>query len=318
VFAPFAVSLALIAVFMPAREALWRRLHGAIGPESLVDEDSTGVAAIIPRGGNKWNVLLGGKRLSWLPFGRLHSHLGALPAIIHPAPTDVAIIGLGSGDSAWAAGCRPETRRVTVFELSAKQLGMLHLLATRAPVPQLSRLRNFLQDPRVHVEVRDGRNALFTDDRRYDVVEADALLPTAGYSGNLYSEEFFALCARKLKPGGIVCTWAPTPRVAAGFTRVFPHVLAVEEGRVLFGSKERIPMAREAWRQRLTSGPIVDYLGGRLAREVLEQLRSARRYEPATGETNEDLFPRDEFATPRLADPQGLGSPVSGLRPPAG
>ena len=43
--------------------------------------------------------------------------------------------------------------------------------------------------------------------------------------------EFFAAASRRLKPGGVMCTWAPTPRVAATFRAVFPHVLEAAERR---------------------------------------------------------------------------------------
>ena len=46
---------------------------------------------------------------------------GAMPATVHKAPVDVAVVGLGSGDTAWASAWRPETRSLTVFEISAPQ-----------------------------------------------------------------------------------------------------------------------------------------------------------------------------------------------------
>ena len=91
----------------------------------------------------------------------------------------------------------------------------------------------------------DGRNAIERGERRYDLIEADALWPYTGYSGNLYSEEFFARCARRLAPGGIMCTWAPTPRVYATFPKVFPYVL--DAGAILVGSLEPIRGTGEEW-----------------------------------------------------------------------
>ena len=58
----------------------------------------------------------------------------------------------------------------------------------------------------------DGRHAIQSGADRYDVIEADALRPYHAGSGNLYSLEFFERCGRALKPGGIMCSWAPTPR----------------------------------------------------------------------------------------------------------
>ena len=306
VFAPLGAVLLVLTVVMPDRTALWCRLHGVSNGSAYVDEDPTGVAALIPSGVHRWNVVFGGKRHSWIPFGGVHSHLGAVAALVHPAPTDIAIVGLGSGDTAWAASCREETRSVTIFELSAMQPKLLRRLLGDAEVPKL---RQLLDDPRVRIALKDGRNALASGAELYDVIEADALWPSAAYSGNLYSEQFFALCARKLKPGGLLCTWAPTGRVSAGFARVFPHVVAVAGGSILLGSKERIPLARDLWRESLLEGPVKDYLGASLAHQVLERLRAARRVELATDrEANDDLFPRDEFASPARKRPATVAS----------
>jgi hypothetical protein len=48
-----------------------------------------------------------------------------------------------------------------------------------------------------------------------------------------------------------MCTWAPTPRVHATFSRVFPHVLEAWGGVVLLGSREPLPLYLTAWRSRL-------------------------------------------------------------------
>jgi hypothetical protein len=171
---------------------------------------------------------------------------------------------------------------------------LLHELDRRERFP---RLRAFLQDPRVRVETADGRHALALDASRYDLIEADALWPWSAYSGNLYSVEFFDLCARRLKPGGVVCTWAPTPRIAETFARVFPN--AVDVGGILVGSLDPLPFDVAAWTARARSPEVQDYLGRHAARGLLRSLRGARRLVPARGQSiNRDLNPRDEFASP--------------------
>jgi spermidine synthase len=298
-FAPLAVALVALAVLLPGQRALWLRLHGTTAPASLVDEDATGVAAILPTGSRpEWRVYVGGKSHSWLPFGGIHSALGATPSIVHPDPKDVAIIGLGSADTAWAAGCRPETRSVTVFEISGPQPRLLRALSEREDLPDL---RGFLADPRVRVVVADGRNALVRDERLYDVIEADALWPEVSYAGNLYSAEFFAQCARKLKPGGVICTWAPTPRVYAAFTRSVRHVVGT--GEILIGSNQPLEIDAAAWRARLESPAVSGYLGSRTADawrllSALRVMNRRGRIQPGRV-TNFDLFPRDEFHSPQ-------------------
>ena len=94
-FAALAAALALLAVGLPSQQRLWSRLHGSADPATLVDEDATGVGAIVyTPDERRYDVFFDGKNHSSVPFGGVHSRLGATPALLHPAPRDVAIIGL--------------------------------------------------------------------------------------------------------------------------------------------------------------------------------------------------------------------------------
>jgi spermidine synthase len=298
-----AVGLVALALALPGQEALWRRLHGLSATEdALVEEDASSVVAVGREPPSRWRLSINGKGNSWLPFGGVHTVLGALPAIIHAAPRQVALIGLGSGDTAWAAGCRRETERLTVFEISSPQPRILARLARMTPLPDLARL---LADPRLHLVVADGRHSLSSEGARYDLIEVDALRPQSAGSGNLYSVEFFEVCAQRLAPGGLVCTWSPTPRVYAGFRRVFPHVLEADAGEILVGSLAPLVVDREVWKRRLENGARA-YLGEDNAREVeerLERIRPAFHEARSHTEPNLDLVPRDEFASPARRGP---------------
>lgn len=298
-FAPLAALLLLASVALPGQDRFWGRLHGrSAGRDALFDEDASGVAAV-GRASSGWIVYVNGKGHSWIPFGRMHSALGAGPVLVHPAPRDVAIVGLGSGDTAWAAGCRPETSTVRVFEIAGPQPRLLRRLATQEDLPDLGR---FLVDPRVRITIADGRNAVAQAGEFFDLIEADALWPHVAYSGNLYSVEFFEACARKLKPGGVMCTWAPTDRVYRTFTHVFPHVIGNENRGVLIGSKDPLPIETDKWLGRLASPHVANYLGA--VKGTIETL--LRELEPVNVkhgqrrevDMNRDLFPRDEFRTP--------------------
>jgi len=293
-FALAALALVLLAVALPGREELWRRLHGQTDQEqrALFEEDATGVVALATRNGIRHRLSVNGKGNSWLPFGGVHTVLGALPAVVHPAPRQVAVVGLGSGDTAWAAGCRRETQSVTVFEISSPQPRILRRFAAAEVMPEL---RMFLSDPRVAIRLEDGRRALEANATSYDAIETDAIWPESAGSGNLYSLEFFRACARRLRPGGLMCTWSPTPRVRATFRTVFPHVLEAEGGVILIGSEYPLQLDPAAWLQRLEAS--ASYLGELRAQQIAERLRSLT---PSVGPVdvlpNRDLFPRDEFA----------------------
>jgi spermidine synthase len=299
-FAAAMLVLAGLALALPGQGRLWMRLHGRPPDAGVVNEDATGVAAVVLLPNGTHGVFVNGKHHSTIPFGGTHTRLGAGPAIVHPAPQDVAIIGLGSGDTAWAAGCRPETRSITVFEISGGQPRLLGGFAAEHGYPPL---RSLLADPRLRIVIEDGRRALDSASTRYDVIEADALWPNVAYSGNLYSREFFTMCARRLKPGGVLCTWAPTPRIYATFVTVLPYVIGLGDHAILIGSNDPLDVEAEAWTARLQSSPVRAYLGpeGVASMEwMLERLqplhRGARRF--SEEEQNADLFPRDEFATP--------------------
>jgi spermidine synthase len=209
----------------------------------------------------------------------------------------VAVVGLGSGDTAWAVGCRPEVRHIRLFEIALAQPEVLRQLARTANPPYLSAL---FTDPRIDWVFADGRNRLSHDGKLYDVIEADALYPDAAYSGNLYSVEFFQLAADRLKPGGLVVTWAPTSRIGATFASVFPSVLAFANGKILVGRREPLPVELDVWTQRVQAAPVQAYLGDQLAKEVEDALRGVHAsWKPAVLAPNYDLRPRDEFMVSR-------------------
>ncbi|MFO0950768.1 MAG: fused MFS/spermidine synthase [Isosphaeraceae bacterium] len=185
-------GLAAAALLVPENEALWLRMHGVRAGELIVAEGMAGVASARHEGGERWRISVNGKGQSFVPFGGVHSKLGALPATLHPEPADVAIIGLGSGDTAWAASCRPETRRVSVFEIIADERRVLDRIAGR---PGLYRLESFLADPRVLVIETDGRAALDREDVLYDLIEADAIRPNGVEREHLLARVLPALCA---------------------------------------------------------------------------------------------------------------------------
>jgi hypothetical protein len=83
------VALAALAVVLPSQAGLWLRLHGDAGGEAMVEEDATGMAAMIPSGG-RFSLWVNGRTNSSLPFGGFHTLLGA------GGRTDARAVGLAS------------------------------------------------------------------------------------------------------------------------------------------------------------------------------------------------------------------------------
>jgi hypothetical protein len=292
-FVLVALVMVVLAWALPGPERLWRRLHGIRSDAKLVffEEDATSVVALTPDEGG-WRLSVNGKGNSWMPYGSGHTLLGAMPATVHPAPLDVAVVGLGSGDTAWASAWRRETRSLTVFEISAPQPRILWRLLGFIDMRDT---RQLLEDPRLRIRIEDGRKALEADATRYDLIETDATWPETSGSGNLYSIEFFEAARRRLKPGGLMCTWAPTARVGGTFHSVFEHVLETPGGDTLIGSADPIAFEPAEWAARIALAS--DYLGVERVRQVAEAVATLR---PAAAAPeiapNRDLWPRDEYA----------------------
>jgi spermidine synthase len=158
-------------------------------------------------------------------------------------------------------------------------------------------VRQLITDPRISVRVADGRHALEAERDLYDVIEIDAVPPETAGSGNLYSREFFTLAAKRLRPRGIMCSWAPTARASQTFRTVFPYVLANAPGTVLIGSNQRLTVDLATWRARLAAAE--EYLGRRRSRDVAAALQGITLAPaPSSTDLNGDLSPKDEFGVP--------------------
>jgi predicted membrane-bound spermidine synthase len=297
------VVTTVVVLAMPSGPELWARLHATAPGRMVFDEDGAGLSLIKfhdSTSGGPAQVYVNGLGQSWLPYGHIHTALGALPAFLHPAPADVAIIGLGSGDTTFAAAGRAEIERLVSIEILSAQRRTLEQFLRFQRYPGLLAV---LTDRRIEHRFADGRAYIAQAGRKFDIIEADALRPSSAYAGNLYSLEYFMLLHRHLKSGGLAVTWAPTERIKATFLRVFPHVLMFP-GDICVGSSEPIPfeasrvLDRAATAQQYYATAGIDIRA--LLRPYLEG--SARRFGPAdsrpANDLNTDMFPRDEFALP--------------------
>ena len=297
-----AAAVLVAVAALPGGRYLWARLHGAFAQYILVAEDASGVSLIRPAGSGRHVVMAGGLALSHLPYGvgAVHTLLGAVPILLHPDPKRIAVIGLGSGDTSFAAGGRPSVEVVETIEIVGSQLDVLRAFERGHAYPGL---RVLFSDARFRFFVGDGRTHVRRDPARYDVIEADALRPSSAYAGNLYSLEYFALLRRSLRPGGFAVTWLPTERVRDTLVHSFPHVLVL--GDIGIGSDAPIAFDREALLARCDEAWVRDYYreaGIHLRRLVEEELArhppvaigpDAPRALPA--DLNSDLFAKDEF-----------------------
>jgi predicted membrane-bound spermidine synthase len=301
----FALALITIAcVALPSAPTLWSRLHGAAPSRVVFAEDGSGLSLMRDDGieSNPYiTVFVNGLGYSWIPYGDIHTVLGALPLLVHPDPRDIAVIGLGSGDTLFSIGGRPEVRSIRCIEILRPQLGNLRQLVQTHPDPGLLKL---LEDKRVQHLSGDGRAYLMRSELRFDIIEADAQWPTTAYAGNFYSREYFELVKSRLKLGGFAVTWAPTERTHQTFLSVFPYVLRFGDN-VDVGSLQPIAFdPANVYAQGQVKfvhdyfaeagidveAMIKDYLEpGKVTAYGPDAIR------PGPADINTDLFPRDEF-----------------------
>lgn len=305
-----ALSLAVVAAIPPA-DHFWALIHGTTAARLHHMEDSTGITALKstpPSAAQPGDtiVYVNGIGQSWLPYGGIHSILGALPVLLHPDPKRVLIIGLGSGDTAYCAAARYQTDELVCAEIIGGQKQALEQYLSGHGSPSL---RSLLDKRRIRHVHADGRRLLMMSTEKFDIIEADALRPNSAGSGILYSREYFELVLKRLKPGGYAVTWMPTPRVRNTFLRVFPHVL--DFGQIAIGSPDPIDASTHDLRRRLghlevrkhfrfAGVPIQELLAPYLQVDFSKHLIGPQADRGALTDINTDLHPRDEFHLPAL------------------
>lgn len=294
------IAIVLGLLGLPRHEQFWNSLHGWKDHHSIIAEDGSGVfllkLAVSPQ--EKTKAYVNGKYHSWLPYSGIHTALGLIPSLLHQAPRSILIIGLGSGDTTFAAGARVETEKITSVEIISAQHQALKQLSQLSQYPALSTL---LADSRVRFLVGDGRQYLLQSDETFDIIESDALQPRTAYAGYLYSLEYFELIRAKLAPGGFAVTWAPTRRTQRTFCNVFPHIKSFYNGSLLIGSVQPFAVSNEDLYERLHSDRVEKYfldsaVDVREIQNVLSdtEIKDGCPSSPS-GDVNLDWFPRDEL-----------------------
>jgi spermidine synthase len=155
---------------------------------------------------------------------RLERMAGHLPALIHAEPQDVLIVGFGAGVTAGSFVTYPKIKKIVIAELES--------LIPPASADFFGH-ENYgvYRDARTRVVHDDGRHYLMTTTENFDVITSDPVHLYVKGTSALYSEEYFELVRRHLKPGGVIAQWLPlydgdtetVKSVLATFFAVFPN-----------------------------------------------------------------------------------------------
>lgn len=199
-------------------------LHPAAGEKLLaLRESSHGIVAVVENGPSRRiklnnSYVLGGT--ASMGDERMQAHL---PLLLHPAPKQVAFLGLGTGITAGAALLHP-VERVTVLEIVPEVIAAARDYFGEANL-------SIVTSPRVRILAEDARHFLSGSAQKFDVIVGDLFVPWRRGEASLYTADQFKAARRALAPGGVFCQWLPMFQlseeefniVAASFLDVFPE-----------------------------------------------------------------------------------------------
>ena len=155
---------------------------------------------------------------------RLQRMLGHIPAMLHPHPQSVLIVGCGAGVTAGSFVVYPDVKRIVICEIEPL---IPQVVATFFGEENY----HVTNDPRVEIVYDDARHYLLRTKEKFDVITSDPIHPWVKGAATLYTKEYFELVRRHLNPGGMVTQWVPlyesnfdvVKSELATFFRVFPH-----------------------------------------------------------------------------------------------
>lgn len=152
--------------------------------------------------------------------------LAAFPLAFKPGAQDVAVIGWGSGVTLGVSSLFP-VKEITAIELEPAVIeGSKHFHHVNHS-PETN--------PKVKVELNDGRNYLLATDKKFDVIISEPSNPWQAGVCNLFTKEFFGAAKNSLRPGGIFALWLQTieippknvKEVLAALHEQFPYCAAM-------------------------------------------------------------------------------------------
>ena len=150
------------------------------------------------------------------------------------------VIGLGTGTTLGAIASYP-WGRIDVAEISPSIVEA----SRRFYTPQTF---GALDDPRVHLEINDGRNMLLVATEPYDLITMELSSVWFAGASSLYSREFYALAHARLKPEGVLQQWVQLHHIRRRELAAIVHTLrgAFPHVALFVGGAQGILVASEA------------------------------------------------------------------------
>ncbi len=163
---------------------------------------SVAVTHVLSNGATQFHVA-GKVEASSLPQDmRLQKMLAHLPALVHPNPQSVLVVGFGAGVTAGSFLHYPSVTRLVVCEIEP-------LIPEVVSTWFVKENNNVAKDPRTQIYFDDARSFVLTSDEQFDVITSDPINPWVKGAASLYTREYFQAVKAHLKPGGVVTQWVP-------------------------------------------------------------------------------------------------------------
>ncbi len=245
-------------------------------------------------------------------FGRTGSNVrefrqAHIPLFLHPHPSSVLFLGLGTGMTAGGAVPHQELKSIEAVELIPEVVDAVRMLSKFN--------YNIIENPKTRIHVDDARHFLLAHPKKYDVIVSDLFVPWESQSGYLYTVEHYRVSSQRLNKNGVFCQWLPLYQIGAeefesianSFASVFPHT-SIWWGQMsnrkpvlaLVGSQTSIELNADQLSQRIES---VNLNRQAVDPHVSSVTRLWQHYAGdwianSTQNLNTDEFPRVEFLTP--------------------
>ncbi len=117
---------------------------------------------------------------------RLQRMLGHMPALVHPDPQSVLIVGFGAGVTAGSFVVHPNIAKIVICEMEP-------IIPPTATQYFARENYNVMNDPRTRIYYDDARHFVLTTRDKFDIITTDPIHPWVKGSATLYSKEYFEL-----------------------------------------------------------------------------------------------------------------------------
>jgi spermidine synthase len=234
---------------------------------------------------------------------RYHQYLVSAPLLAHQDPKNICVIGGGDCFALEEAVKFKSLERILMVELDKGVVDFCR--------KNYKAIGKCLKDKRVELVYEDARKWLENNPEKFDVLIIDLTEPH-GPSKMLYTREFYQLCKKRLKAGGIISIHTDNyylfpesfATIYRTFHSVFPHIKTARVDMPCFGMgwTYRIAALRSISLKRLSAniekmrkkGIAFDYFSPSLY--LVEPTNEELRVLKTRGRISTDRKPFDKFA----------------------